>query len=84
MNTLGHAASGYTKAVEENRKLYNQVQDLKGKTILHAYCKDWLLFPDVVMKCFVLAFHRQYKGVFLNKTVHFGASSRFKHCRKYR
>jgi hypothetical protein len=27
---LAHAASGYHKVLEENRKLYNQVQDLKG------------------------------------------------------
>ncbi|KAK2965214.1 hypothetical protein RJ640_019969 [Escallonia rubra] len=28
---LAHAASGYHKVLEENRKLYNQVQDLKGE-----------------------------------------------------
>ena len=28
---LAHAASGYHRVLEENRKLYNQVQDLKGK-----------------------------------------------------
>lgn len=28
---LAHAASSYHKVLEENRKLYNQVQDLKGK-----------------------------------------------------
>lgn len=27
---LAHAASGYQKVLEENRRLYNQVQDLKG------------------------------------------------------
>jgi len=27
---LAHAASGYHRVLEENRKLYNQVQDLKG------------------------------------------------------
>lgn len=31
---LAHAASGYHKVLEENRKLYNQVQDLKGKLLL--------------------------------------------------
>lgn len=30
MQILAHAASGYRKVLEENRKLYNQVQDLKG------------------------------------------------------
>ncbi|KAL2231272.1 UNVERIFIED_CONTAM: Kinesin-like protein KIN-14G [Sesamum indicum] len=34
LNTLAHAASGYKKVLEENRKLYNQVQDLKGKPLL--------------------------------------------------
>lgn len=28
---LAHAAAGYHRVLEENRKLYNQVQDLKGK-----------------------------------------------------
>lgn len=28
--SLAHAATGYHKVLEENRKLYNQVQDLKG------------------------------------------------------
>lgn len=31
MHSLASAASGYHKVLEENRKLYNQVQDLKGK-----------------------------------------------------
>lgn len=30
MNELAHAASGYYKVFNENRILYNQVQDLKG------------------------------------------------------
>lgn len=30
---LAYAASGYHRVLEENRKLYNQVQDLKGNTI---------------------------------------------------
>lgn len=30
MHMLAHAASGYQKVLEENRRLYNQVQDLKG------------------------------------------------------
>ena len=33
--SLAHAASGYHKVLEENRKLYNQVQDLKGKILSH-------------------------------------------------
>lgn len=32
---LAHAASGYHRVLEENRKLYNQVQDLKGNYRLH-------------------------------------------------
>lgn len=28
---LASQASGYQKVLEENRKLYNQVQDLKGE-----------------------------------------------------
>ncbi|KAM0951174.1 putative minus-end-directed kinesin ATPase [Dioscorea sansibarensis] len=34
---LSHAASGYHKVLEENRKLYNQVQDLKGN--IRVYCR---------------------------------------------
>ena len=30
---LANAASGYHRVLEENRKLYNQVQDLKGKNV---------------------------------------------------
>lgn len=30
LHSLAHAATGYHKVLEENRKLYNQVQDLKG------------------------------------------------------
>lgn len=43
---LAHAASGYHKVLDENRKLYNQVQDLKGK-IVHSssYCD--LSIPSV-------------------------------------
>ncbi|KAL7157714.1 hypothetical protein ABFS83_02G095700 [Erythranthe nasuta] len=37
MNVLAHAASGYRKVLEENRKLYNQVQDLKGN--IRVYCR---------------------------------------------
>ncbi|GAB2277387.1 hypothetical protein Dimus_012091 [Dionaea muscipula] len=35
--TLAHAASRYQKVLEENRKLYNQVQDLKGN--IRVYCR---------------------------------------------
>ena len=31
LHSIAFAASGYQKVLEENRKLYNQVQDLKGK-----------------------------------------------------
>ncbi|XP_065860426.1 kinesin-like protein KIN-14I isoform X2 [Euphorbia lathyris] len=34
---LAHAASSYHKVLEENRKLYNQVQDLKGS--IRVYCR---------------------------------------------
>ncbi|KAM3687843.1 hypothetical protein ACJW30_10G106400 [Castanea mollissima] len=34
---LAHAASGYHRVLEENRKLYNQVQDLKGS--IRVYCR---------------------------------------------
>ncbi|KAK4746148.1 hypothetical protein SAY87_012460 [Trapa incisa] len=37
MYGLAHAASGYQKVLEENRKLYNQVQDLKGN--IRVYCR---------------------------------------------
>ncbi|KAG8369128.1 hypothetical protein BUALT_Bualt15G0119000 [Buddleja alternifolia] len=37
LNGLAHAASGYQKVVEENRRLYNQVQDLKGN--IRVYCR---------------------------------------------
>ncbi|KAG1326219.1 Kinesin-like protein KIN-14P [Cocos nucifera] len=37
MQILAHAASGYDKVLEENRKLYNQVQDLKGN--IRVYCR---------------------------------------------
>ncbi|GAV56998.1 Kinesin domain-containing protein/CH domain-containing protein [Cephalotus follicularis] len=34
---LAHAASGYHRVLDENRKLYNQVQDLKGS--IRVYCR---------------------------------------------
>ncbi|XP_031377168.1 kinesin-like protein KIN-14I isoform X2 [Punica granatum] len=37
MYGLAHAASGYQKVLEENRRLYNQVQDLKGN--IRVYCR---------------------------------------------
>ncbi|KAL3843513.1 hypothetical protein ACJIZ3_000916 [Penstemon smallii] len=37
LHSLAHAASGYQKVQEENRKLYNQVQDLKGN--IRVYCR---------------------------------------------
>ncbi|MBA0873316.1 hypothetical protein Goshw_000764 [Gossypium schwendimanii] len=35
--SLANAASGYQRVLEENRKLYNQVQDLKGN--IRVYCR---------------------------------------------
>nr|ABA98869.1 kinesin motor protein, putative, expressed [Oryza sativa Japonica Group] len=35
--TLSNAASSYHKVLEENRKLYNQIQDLKGN--IRVYCR---------------------------------------------
>uniref|UniRef100_A0A1D1YMM2 Kinesin-4 n=1 Tax=Anthurium amnicola TaxID=1678845 RepID=A0A1D1YMM2_9ARAE len=37
LNSLAHAASGYHTLLEENRKLYNEVQDLKGS--IRVYCR---------------------------------------------
>ena len=37
MRSLAQAAAGYRKVVDENRKLYNQVQDLKGS--IRVYCR---------------------------------------------
>ncbi|PKA58390.1 Kinesin-4 [Apostasia shenzhenica] len=37
MHSLANAASGYHKVLAENRKLYNQVQDLKGS--IRVYCR---------------------------------------------
>ncbi|KHN20380.1 Kinesin-4 [Glycine soja] len=40
---LANAASGYHRVLEENRKLYNQVQDLKGS--IRVYCRVRPFFP---------------------------------------
>ncbi|XP_020589107.1 kinesin-like protein KIN-14F isoform X2 [Phalaenopsis equestris] len=37
MHCLANAASGYHKVIAENRRLYNQVQDLKGS--IRVYCR---------------------------------------------
>ncbi|CAH8381998.1 unnamed protein product [Eruca vesicaria subsp. sativa] len=37
VNGLAHAAKGYKRVLEENRKLYNLVQDLKGN--IRVYCR---------------------------------------------
>ncbi|KAI4301733.1 hypothetical protein L6164_034980 [Bauhinia variegata] len=42
MRVLASTASGYHKVLEENRKLYNQVQDLKGN--IRVYCRVRPLF----------------------------------------
>ncbi|PRQ42345.1 putative minus-end-directed kinesin ATPase [Rosa chinensis] len=39
LHGLAHAASGYQKVLEENRKLYNLVQDLKGEFLV-LLCKS--------------------------------------------
>ncbi|GMJ11762.1 KINESIN-LIKE PROTEIN IN ARABIDOPSIS THALIANA D, kinesin 4 [Hibiscus trionum] len=41
--SLANAASGYQRVLEENRKLYNQVQDLKGN--IRVYCRVRPLVP---------------------------------------
>ncbi|XVF05987.1 hypothetical protein REPUB_Repub06bG0009200 [Reevesia pubescens] len=37
LHSLAYAASGYQRVLEENRKLYNQLQDLKGN--IRVYCR---------------------------------------------
>ncbi|XWS57460.1 hypothetical protein CRYUN_Cryun09bG0175800 [Craigia yunnanensis] len=37
LHSLAYAESGYQRVLEENRKLYNQVQDLKGS--IRVYCR---------------------------------------------
>ncbi|XP_006651299.1 kinesin-like protein KIN-14F [Oryza brachyantha] len=49
--SLAHAASGYHKVLEENRKLYNQVQDLKGS--IRVYCRVRPFLPGQVSSCSV-------------------------------
>lgn len=44
--TLSSAASGYHKVLEENRKLYNQIQDLKGN--IRVYCRVRPFLPGEV------------------------------------
>ncbi|KAK8532598.1 hypothetical protein V6N12_054034 [Hibiscus sabdariffa] len=39
---LAHAASGYHRVLEENRKLYNQVQDLKGNIRVYGRVRPFL------------------------------------------
>ncbi|KAL5565385.1 hypothetical protein UlMin_028549, partial [Ulmus minor] len=39
---LAHAASGYHRVLEENRKLYNQVQDLKGSIRVYCWVRPFL------------------------------------------
>uniref|UniRef100_I1PAI3 Kinesin motor domain-containing protein n=1 Tax=Oryza glaberrima TaxID=4538 RepID=I1PAI3_ORYGL len=49
--SLAHAASGYHIVLEENRKLYNQVQDLKGS--IRVYCRVRPFLPGQVSSCAV-------------------------------
>nr|XP_043625416.1 kinesin-like protein KIN-14I [Erigeron canadensis] len=43
ISSLAQAASGYKKVVDENRRLYNQVQDLKGS--IRVYCRSRPFLP---------------------------------------
>ncbi|XP_062204426.1 kinesin-like protein KIN-14Q isoform X2 [Phragmites australis] len=43
---LSNAASGYHKVLEENRKLYNQIQDLKGN--IRVYCRVRPFLPGQI------------------------------------
>ncbi|XP_058738847.1 kinesin-like protein KIN-14I [Vicia villosa] len=43
IHDLAQAASGYHRVLEENRKLYNEVQDLKGS--IRVYCRIRPFFP---------------------------------------
>lgn len=51
LRIVSHAASAYHKVLEENRKLYNQIQDLRGKVpLFHSYeLKTWGLYNSVVI-----------------------------------
>ncbi|KAE8803193.1 kinesin-4-like [Hordeum vulgare] len=46
LHIISHAASGYHKVLEENRKLYNQVQDLRGN--IRVYCRVRPFLPGKV------------------------------------
>jgi len=46
LRIVSHAASGYHKVVEENRKLYNQIQDLRGN--IRVYCRVRPFHPGKV------------------------------------
>ncbi|CAD6252804.1 unnamed protein product [Miscanthus lutarioriparius] len=46
LRIVSHAASGYRKVVEENRKLYNQIQDLRGN--IRVYCRVRPFLPGKV------------------------------------
>ncbi|CAL4990494.1 unnamed protein product [Urochloa decumbens] len=46
LRIVSHAASGYQKVVEENRKLYNQIQDLRGN--IRVYCRVRPFHPGKV------------------------------------
>ncbi|KAH0469969.1 hypothetical protein IEQ34_001527 [Dendrobium chrysotoxum] len=46
MHSLANAASGYHKVLAENRKLYNQVQDLKGS--IRVYCRVRPFLPGQI------------------------------------
>ncbi|XP_022685311.1 kinesin-like protein KIN-14P [Setaria italica] len=46
LRIVSHAASGYHKVLEENRKLYNQIQDLRGN--IRVYCRVRPFHPGKV------------------------------------
>ena len=60
---LAQAASGYHKVLEENRELYNEVQDLKGKLnalnplCAYFYSLDGVIIKDNIKPSFLLSSH---------------------------
>lgn len=64
---LSHAASDHHKVLEENRKLYNQVQDLKGNDLsltLLSY-----EFRQRNKSLSALFLNRKYSGLLPSKTI---------------
>lgn len=66
LHGLAYAATGYQRVLEENRKLYNQVQDLKGK-ISEVDCRETLLgFCNIKTNEY---YNREHKGLLSSETV---------------